>query len=79
MAHATSGRSELPAVQATGYDECGCGEGYEWWLRHQGLLTSKSALEGERDYPPPGEWYAHIEEYHAWMEDGRCGPTTETN
>lgn len=63
----TTGRSQLSADDRRAFDETGCGEGYEWWLRHQGLLTSKSALPEERDYPPPGHWNRHIDEYHAWM------------
>jgi hypothetical protein len=62
--------SELTPEQRAEFDQCGCGESYEWWLRHQGLLTTKSSHSGERDYPPPGQWHRHIEEYHAWLGQG---------
>jgi hypothetical protein len=63
----TKDKSELSQEELSEFNEAGCGEGYEWWLRHRGLLTSKSAAEGERNYPPDGEWYRHVAEYHLWM------------
>jgi hypothetical protein len=59
--------SELTSWERAEFDNTGCGEGYEWWLRHQGLLTSKYADEGLRNYPPKGKWYSHIKQYHKWL------------
>jgi hypothetical protein len=62
--------SELTPDQRAEFDELGCGESYEWWLRHQGLLTTESAHPPWRNYPPEGKWYCHVEDYHAWLGQG---------
>ena len=67
MDKGTDSINDLSQEELAEFNELGCGEGYEWWLRHKGLLTSPSSLEGERDYPPGGQWYKHIEEYYRWM------------
>ena len=67
MDKGTDSINDLSQEELAEFNELGCGEGYEWWLRHKGLLTSPSSLEGERDYPPDGQWYKHIEEYYRWM------------
>jgi len=63
----TCGKSELSENERIEFDDTGCGEGYEWWLRHQGLLHGP-AEEGRRDYPPIGDWLCHVDEYHRWMD-----------
>lgn len=54
----TRHKSELSNEELSEYAETGCGEGYQWWLRHQGIDIEEETSKS---------YYRHIAEYHKWM------------
>lgn len=52
--------ADLSPEQRAEFDGCGCEEGYSWFLTNVlGVVVP--------DDEDPGDYYAHLEAYHAWL------------